>query len=100
MFDYQLFIGFPKDPIFQQELQKANDHLMNQFINTHGEYLQEINHQGMQYLGKKVGKLATFSDITLIEANIYSILKKLVPHFPYEETPLMLFPISESIHAK
>jgi hypothetical protein len=100
MFDYQLFIGFPKDPLFEKELQKANKHLIDQFIRSNGEYLEEINHQGMSYLGKKLGKLSQFSEIVLIEANIYSILKKLVPDFPYDETPLILFPIPESPHAK
>lgn len=99
MFEYQLFIGFPKDPIFEKELQKANNHLINQFIHPKGEYLEEIKFEGMTYLGKKLGKFSKFSEITLKEANIYSILKILVPEFPYEETPLMLFPIPESTHA-
>ncbi len=100
MFDYQLFIGFPKDPLFEKELRKANSHRTDQFINPQGDYLLEINHHGMSYLGKKLGKLEKFSEITLKEANIYSILKLLVPEYPYEEIPLMLFPIPESPNAK
>jgi hypothetical protein len=96
MFDYQLFIGFPKDPLFQKELQKTNEYLVKQYIN--GDSLVEIDHNGMQYLGKKLGKFAEFSKITLIENNIYSILKKLVPDFPYDETPLMLFTIPDTPH--
>lgn len=99
MFDYQLFIGFPKDPLFENELQKVNPHLIKQFIHPHGEYLEEIHHEGMAYLGKKLGKLTKISEISLKEANIYSILKILVPEFPYDEIPLMLFTIPETSNA-
>jgi hypothetical protein len=99
MFEYQLFIGFPKDPIFEKELQKINPHLIQQFLKSESEYLEEIQYQGMSYLGKRLGKLVKISEISLLEANIYSILKILVPQFPYDETPLMLITIPESPHA-
>ena len=100
MFNYQLFIGFPKDILFTKELQKTNTYRRDQFINSKGEFLIEIHHNGTDYLGKKLGKLEKFSEISLKEANIYSILKLLVPDYPYDEVPLMLFPIPESLHAK
>ncbi|MGA8165351.1 MAG: hypothetical protein WB791_10105 [Waddliaceae bacterium] len=100
---FQLFLGFPLDKLFVEELGKANPYLVAQFIQTgreaysaDSEYLREIIYQEMHFLGKFLGGIANLQHIELVEANIYSLLKRLVPHFSYEEIPLYLFPIDIS----
>jgi len=100
-FSGELFLGFPVDPVFKNELKKANAHLVAAFIQgegdqENGDYLCEVMHQGMQFFGKFLGKIAELQQIELLEMHIYSVLKKLVPNFPYEEIPLYVFPIEKS----
>lgn len=93
MFEAQLFLGFPVDELFAQALDKVNPNVIAQFIQDEDDYLQEITHNEMKFLGKPIGKMIALPQLDLLEANIYSLLKKLVQDFPYEEVPLYLFPI-------
>ncbi len=93
--DYRLFLGFPIDPIYEKELLKSNQRLIDQFIQSRGDYLREVSHGGMRYFGVEMDKLAKISEIDLKESFIYSILKILVKDYRYEEIPLTLFPIPE-----
>ena len=93
MFEVQLFLGFPVDTLFSQEMEKANPNVVAQFIQKEGDYLREIFHNDMTFLGKEIGKIVSLPQLELLEENIYSLLKKVVPEFPYQETPLYLFPI-------
>jgi hypothetical protein len=47
----------------------------------------------MRYFGKFANANLTMSALELLEKNVYSLLKKIVPDFPYEETALYVFPI-------
>ena len=76
-------------------LKKIPDEIVGQFINEEGVYLTQAENAGMTFIGKFGDSLATFQELEHLEANIYSLLKKLVPNFPYEETPLYLFPLLE-----
>lgn len=96
MFTFQLFLGFPVDELYAEELSKANPYVVAQFIQKEGDYLREITYQDMRFFGKFLGHIAELQQIELLEANIYSLLKKLVPNFSYQEIPLYLFPIEES----
>ena len=100
MYSYTLFFGFPVDPLFEKELSKVNPHMLDQFIQTGGDHLEERVHLEMRYLGKDLGSLADLQTIELLEANIFSILKKIVPDFEYNEIPLMLFPIPKISNEK
>lgn len=95
MFIFQLFLGFPVDKLYGEELGKANPHIVAQFIQKEGSYLREITYQDMRFFGKFLGNFTELRKVTLLEANIYSLLKKLVPNFPYQEIPLYLFPIED-----
>lgn len=97
MLEVQLFLGFPVDKIFSQELEKINPVIAKQFIQRGENYLQEITHDGMPFLGKYAGKMATPLQLELLEANIYSLLRKIVPDFSYQEVPLYLFSIEETL---
>lgn len=90
MLTAELFLGFPVDGLFAGQLEKTNPHLVREFINETGEYLLEIQHHQMRYIGKKAGFIIELPKLELLQKNIYSLLKRLVPNFPYEETPLYL----------
>src|SRR5438105_1590338 len=96
MFVAKLFLGFPIEHDFSLKLDKVNPEIVSLFVKKGGDYLEKINFKGVSYLGKFVGDIADGTALELLEANIYSLLKKLVPEYSYEKIPLLLFPYSES----
>lgn len=90
MYSANLFLGFPVDSKYASLLDSVKSHFI---LNEEGSYLQEITHHNKRYLGKMVGNLSDLSSLELLESNIYSLLKKLIPHYPYEEIPLKLFSV-------
>ena len=96
MFTLELFVGFPVDLLFAKELVKANPNVVSTFVQETGDYLCEYTHNNIRYLGKRAGKNITLAQLDLLEKNIYSLLKKIIPEFPYDETPLYLFPIERA----
>ena len=93
MLNLELFVGFPVDSLFAKELDKANSSVVSTFIQDAGDYLHDYTHNDIRYLGKRAGRNLTLTQLDLLENNIYSLLRKIVPDFPYDETPLYLFPI-------
>lgn len=94
MFEKEIFVGFPVDSLFEKELAKVNPNLVAAFIQKRGdEYLQDFVHEEIRYFGKRGGKNLTIAQLELIEENIYSLLKRLVPEFSYEEIPLYVFAV-------
>lgn len=91
--DYQLFLGFPIDAAYQALLDKIPDQIRHQFIQNNPDYLQQIYYNQCPYIGKSLGTIIEFPKIELIEANIYSLLRRLVEHYPYEKNPLILLAI-------
>lgn len=97
MFGVALFLGFPIDKTFSKELASIDAKVAAMFIrNDTQEYLQEIVFQETRYLGRFAGEMSDSTSLALLEANIYSLLKRIVPHYPSEETPLVLFPATIS----
>lgn len=92
MYSARLFLGFAVDPIFAEKLEKANPALLKEFIQDDGDYLCEIHHRQLHYIGKQLGHIVSMDQLELLENNIFSFLKRLVPEFPYEETQLYLIP--------
>jgi hypothetical protein len=90
-----LFLGFPIEESFEKKLNLTNPYIVSLFVKKNGDYLQEVTFKTRKYLGKFVGHMTDFSELELIEANIFSILKKLVPDHPYDQTPLVLFTLSD-----
>ncbi|NGX57783.1 MAG: hypothetical protein K940chlam3_00678 [Chlamydiae bacterium] len=90
-----LFLGYP----VSQELAALIDSIpadrRDLYIQSTGEYLTEIQIDNHRYLGKSCGNLSELENLTLLEENIYTLLEKVVPDFPYTETPLTLFPITD-----
>lgn len=93
MLTLELFVGFPVDSLFAKELDKTNPNVVSTFIQEAGDYLHDYTHNDIRYLGKHAGKNLTLIQLDMLEINIYSLLRKIVPEFPYDETPLYLFPI-------
>lgn len=91
MLESELFLGFAIDPIFEKKLASADPQSLKNFIGNK-EFLWKVSYEGIEYLGKPVGKKATLSSLDLVENNIFSLLKRVLPDYPYEETPLYLFP--------
>ncbi len=71
-------------------LQSANPSLVALFTKGGDDYLETVEHHGQRYLGKCVGENADLARITLVEANIMSLLRRLVPDYPYQETPMLV----------
>ena len=90
-----LFLGFPIDPTFDVALQKIDQKILALFINkSSDEYLKEVVYNDCRYIGKIAQKVTNSRSLALLESNIYSILKKLIPNYPCEEVPLVVFPLS------
>jgi hypothetical protein len=93
MFDYHLFLGLPLHLEFAKELQTIPISLRSSFIQDHPDYLQMIEHNGVTYLGKRIGTLLPLNSLELLEANIYSLLKCLVAHYTLKKDELRLIVI-------
>lgn len=99
MFEYQLFLGFPLTEDYQRELSKLSPSFLDMFIqHPPSPYLQQIESEGIVYLGKSLGSSIELTSLDSQEAHIYSLLKKLVFHYPYPKHPLVLIalPVNES----
>ena len=93
MFTVSLFLGFPLPPSFV-EASKLSPEKMELFISDRPDsYLKDLTIEGIRYFGKFAEDPAFISDLFLLEKNIYSILNKIVPDFPCEDTPLVLLAV-------
>lgn len=91
--NYQLFLGFPVDEAFLESLDQIDEKLQNYFVQQNDHYLQKIvGANGTVYFGKFVGEKTDLQELHAVEANIYSLLKRLAPGFPFQKTALRLFP--------
>jgi hypothetical protein len=92
MIHLNTFLGFPIDPLFEKHLQKTNHHLVMLFT-AGGNYLEKIFFQNKDYLGKFMSPLPLIEEVECLQANILSLLRKLVPHYPIKENPLFFLPL-------
>lgn len=88
----ELFYGFPLSSEFEQKLSQVNPDIRSFFIKNHPDYLKKIQEKNQIYLGKTVGEEIDLETLTLIQNNIFSLLKKIVPDFTYTTDTLILFP--------
>lgn len=93
MFDVELFLGYPVEKAYAKKVAGANPHLLSAFVNTQEGYLADIEHQGTRYFGKTLGMTADIADLEMSQANIMSLLKKVVPDHIYEPSALVLVAI-------
>lgn len=78
-----LFIGIPQTESIEQGLNAVDPSLRQIY------HLEEIEHQKRRYLGKRAGVVADLDQLTLLETNVLSLLKKLLPHIEIHETKLI-----------
>lgn len=97
MFSVELFLGFPLDSSFISALGKLDPREVGVFIRDGDQYLQEVTYREQRYLGKYVGEMSSIESLELIESNVFSLLKKLIPDYPYKEVSLSLFPVPASL---
>lgn len=85
----QLFLGFSPDECFQRELKKANPYFISLMIGKK-DYLQAVEHQGKQYLGKIFESHPTLDQIHDTERHLLSLLQTLTPNYPFKDHPPQL----------
>jgi|GEM_PF-1451410 len=91
MFNAVLFLGFPLLDSYQRELSKLSAVERELFIQYQvSPYLQQIQSEGALYLGKGLGSSVELAALDSFQSHIYSLLRKLVPDFPYQQHPLLL----------
>lgn len=95
MFERKLFFGCLISQEFENALLETNPELLSLFTQSKGEYLHEIFFQEQRYLGRFVPSPCEVSDLEQLKPHIYSLLKRLVPDYAYENTPLWLLPVVE-----
>lgn len=76
MFNLELFLGIPVDETIKKALSKINPQILDLYIKKEKSlYLQEVEKDGIVYLGKFAGKISKVPDLYLLEKNIVSILQ-------------------------
>lgn len=91
MFDYQLFFGYPQSDSFYRTLDQVSPALRALYIQSDpSSYLQQIEYEGVTYLGKLVDVPIEVETLEALETHIYSLLKCLVPQYSYEQPLLLL----------
>lgn len=91
MLDAVLFLGLKVDSELEHKLLQVNPHLLGMLVDNRSDYLHEVSHGGERHLGKLLGKLEKVESLEMVEANIRSLLSKLLPEGNFELTPLTLF---------
>lgn len=89
---YQLFLGLQVDRDLDSELSELDEQVLDVFIQEGDSYLRRVGHKGNSYLGKFIGQRSDLQSLHDLETNIYSLVARLAPKYPYEEKPLRLFP--------
>lgn len=96
MFETQLFLAYPLNSQYEAKLEQIPHSLRVFFIQDHPDYLQQITHNGIPYLGKQLEKVIDLRTLDSLEAHIISLLKRLVPDHPYENDTLTFLPLTHS----
>lgn len=99
MFETLLFLGLPVTNLYRKELDLAPAPKRELFIQK-GEgtpYLQEIESEGVHYLGKELTLPVEVGAVDLASTHILSLLHTLVPHVHYKASALVLVAIAPQI---
>ncbi len=94
MLKSRVFLGVKELPALQAQLKKKSPQFLELFIQDDPDYLQRVEHQGQPYLGKFLDSHVDLSHLDLIESNVYSLLRRVVPEYPFQESILELFPVT------
>jgi len=91
----QLYICFPVNSQFKIELEKISLAQKNLYIQNHSDYLQAIEIDGNNYLGKILDTPISLKELELKENHILSVLRQLVKHYTYDDNPLLIMTHNE-----
>lgn len=94
--DMELFLGLSVSPELAQALDQVNPHLRQLFIQDDPSYLQSVETAEGSWLGKRLGSFFDYSQIELMEANIFSLLKRLNEELPVNKEQLQLITIPKN----
>jgi hypothetical protein len=86
-----LFLGLPIHKELKGSLTSSS--LFNLFVKEGENYLQEYSEKNFYYLGRILDEKIDLTQLEMLQANIYSLLKKILPDYPFEEIHLQLFPV-------
>lgn len=89
----RLFFGFLQDTTFKEQFLSLDPAFKSLFIQAEDSYLQEYSCKEGVFLGKCLGKKSDLPKLEALSLNIYSLLKKLVPNYPYESSKLWLITV-------
>lgn len=87
-----MFVGHPVDGNLERALRKLDPDHVSLYLGSEG-YLQEVESSGHKFWGKKVGAELDFEALSMSEAHVESLLRKLLPDYHFKE--LLLFPIAD-----
>lgn len=90
MTELQLFLGLPVDASLLARLKSSKDYV--RYLSSESDYLTEVSGEHGSFIGKKLAQSVDQESLQNIQANIYSLLNKLDPEFPFKTIPLVLFP--------
>ncbi len=102
MFERKFFLGFQIDELYQNALSSVNKQLFEHFVQSKGNYLQQVTFQGQDYLGCHLKSPIEISDLELMQVHTFSLLRRLVPEtqYLYNHSILWLFPVVEFSNQK
>jgi len=93
-FQSELFLGFLVDSSFEKVLKSLDSQIKSLYIQSGDDtYLTEYVLKDKQFLGKYIGASSSLSHLELISSNICSLLKKIVPDYPYDQSELFVIPV-------
>lgn len=96
MYSIKLFFGLLVNEEFANHLSKVNPDLLALFIQNKEDYLSDITVENMRFIGKYIDKAVDLTSLELLQLNIYSIVKRILPEYTCENNPLILFPLQDS----
>lgn len=91
----ELFLGYPITGALEQELGRVNPALLPLFTQGGDEYLVDLQVEGVRYLGKHLGPMSDLGELELAERNIVSLMKRLLPTYPFQEQSLTLLSLQD-----
>lgn len=98
--DTILFLGFPITESHHHTIKQLPDAERSLFINSNPLYLEQIEHEGIVYLGKSLGVSMEINQLEMMTTNILSLLKKLIPNHSYVSDSLVLLALPSPLLPK
>lgn len=93
MYQAQLFFGYPVQGLFSDLFHQIPKNKLALFVRDGDAYLQQLDVDGVTYLGKYINGVISVDELEMMRKNLYSHLNRMVSGYPFEETQLMLHPV-------